>query len=100
MNDINAWGKLGLFAGGVLFGTAGIKVLAGRTARCVYTHATAATLRAKDEVTKTATIKENTEDILADTKKINERMVAESAHKVIEDTAEETPAEPTPAENE
>ena len=74
--------------------------MAGRTAKCSYTHATTATLRAKDEVTKTATIKENTEDILADTKKINERMVAESAHKVIEDTAEEAPAEPTPAGNE
>ena len=98
---MNAWGKLGLFAGGVLFGTAGIKVLAGRTARCVYTHATAATLRAKDEVMKTATtIKENAEDILADAKKINEKIAAESVKEVIEDTAEEAPAESTPAENE
>ena len=33
--------KLGLFAGGVLFGTAGIKILTSRDAKKVYTHATA-----------------------------------------------------------
>ena len=40
--------KLGLFAGGVLFGTAGIKILTSKDAKKVYTHATAAVLRAKD----------------------------------------------------
>lgn len=34
--------KLGLFAGGVLFGTAGIRILSSRDAKKVYTHATAA----------------------------------------------------------
>ena len=41
------WGKLGLFAGGVLFGTAGIKVLSSKDAKKVYTHSTAAALRAR-----------------------------------------------------
>ena len=41
--------KLGLFAGGVLFGTAGIRILSSRDAKKVYTHATAAVLRAKED---------------------------------------------------
>ena len=40
--------KLGLFAAGVLFGTAGIKLLGSRDAKKVYAHTTAAVLRAKD----------------------------------------------------
>lgn len=36
------WGKLGLFAAGVLFGTAGIKILSSKDAKKVYTHTTAA----------------------------------------------------------
>ena len=35
------WKKLGIFAGGVLFGTAGIKVLSSKDAKNVYTHCTA-----------------------------------------------------------
>ena len=35
------WGKLGLFAGGVLFGTAGIRILSSREAKKVYAHTTA-----------------------------------------------------------
>ena len=41
------WGKLGLFAGGVLFGTAGIRMLSSKDAKQVYTQGTAAVLRAK-----------------------------------------------------
>ena len=48
------WKKLGIFAGGVLFGTAGIKVLSSKDAKNVYTHCTAGVLRAKDCVMKTA----------------------------------------------
>ena len=40
------WDKVGLFAGGVLFGTAGLKVLGSDDAKRVYTHTTAAVLRA------------------------------------------------------
>lgn len=38
------WGKVGLFAGGVLFGTAGIKILTSRDAKKVYVFTTAAAL--------------------------------------------------------
>ena len=39
------WAKIGLFAAGVLFGTAGIKVLGSKDAKKVYTETTAAALR-------------------------------------------------------
>ena len=42
------WKKTGVFAAGVLFGTAGIKVLSSKDAKKVYTNCTAAVLRAKD----------------------------------------------------
>lgn len=65
--------KIGLFAAGVLFGTAGIKVLSSRDAKKAYVHGTAAVLRAKESVLKTATIiQENVEDIYAEAKQINE----------------------------
>ena len=47
--------KIGLFAAGVLFGTAGIKLLGSRDAKKVYAHTTAAALRAKEGVMKTVT---------------------------------------------
>ena len=76
--------KLGLFAGGVLFGTAGLKILSSREAKKVYTQATAAALRAKDEVmTKVTTIRENADDILADAKELNDKRAAED--EVIDD---------------
>lgn len=40
--------KTGLFAAGVLFGTAGLKMLGSKDAKKVYAHTTAAVLRAKD----------------------------------------------------
>ena len=81
------WDKLGLFAGGVLFGTAGVKILSSKDAKKAYTHATAAVLRAKECVMTTATtIKENCDDVLADAKEINEQR-AEA--EVVEDTAAE-----------
>ncbi len=65
--------KVGLFAAGVLFGTAGIKVLSSKDARKVYTQCTAAVLRARECVMKTVTnIQENAEDIYAEAKQINE----------------------------
>lgn len=71
------FGKLGLFAGGVLFGTAGIKILSSKDAKMVYTHTTAAALRAKESVMTTVTkVRENADDILADAKAINEQRAA------------------------
>lgn len=40
--------KTGLFAAGVLLGTAGLKMLGSKDAKKVYAHTTAAVLRAKD----------------------------------------------------
>ena len=74
------WKKLGIFAGGVLFGTAGIKVLSSKDAKNVYTHCTAGVLRAKDCVMKTAnTIQENCGDIYAGAKDINEARAQKAA---------------------
>ena len=82
------FGKLGLFAAGFLFGTVGIKVLASREAKKVYTHATALALRAKENVmTTVTTMRENADDILADAKAINEGYAAEA--ETVEDTSAE-----------
>ena len=71
--------KSGLFAAGVLFGTAGIKVLASDDAKKVYTGCTAAVLRAKECVMDTvATVQENAEDIYAEAQQINEERAAEA----------------------
>ena len=85
------WQMLGFglvgFVGGVLFGTVGIKILSSKDAKKVYTHTTAAVLRAKDCAMATAdTVRENAEDILADAKAINEKRAEEAA--VIEDASE------------
>ena len=69
--------KTGIFAAGVLFGTAGIKILSSRDAKKVYTNCTAAVLRAKECVMKTVTnIQENAEDIYAEATQINEERAA------------------------
>ena len=85
------WKKTGLFAAGVAFGTAGIKVLSSDDAKKVYTNCTAAVLRAKDCVMKTATtIQENAEDIYAEAVQINEDRAAQEAACVQEaETAED-----------
>ena len=87
--------KLGLFAAGVLFGTAGIKVLGSKDAKKVYAHTTAAALRAKEGVMKTVTaVREGAEDVYADAKTINERRAEAEAAAVVEDaSAEDAKAE-------
>ena len=92
MWDIFKLKKAGIFAGGVLFGTAGVKILASDDAKKVYTNCTAAVLRAKDCVMKTATtVQENAEDILAEAQQINESRAAKEAEAVYEaEEAEET----------
>ena len=87
--------KIGLFAGGVLFGSAGIKALSSKDAKKVYTQGTAAVLRVKDCRMKTATnVQENAEDILAEAKQINKDREESEAEEVLEAEAfEETLAE-------
>jgi hypothetical protein len=81
--------NFGLFAAGVLFGTAGIKVLSSKDAKKVYTHTTAAVLRTKDSVMETVTtVRENAEDIYADAKAINQQRAQQEADAVIEDASE------------
>ena len=79
-----------MFGYGVLFGTAGIKILRSRDAKTLYTHVTAAVLRAKDCVMQTADdIRCDCQDIYAGAKNINERRAAEEDAEVIEDASEE-----------
>ena len=56
MKDIFDAKKLGIFAGGLLFGTAGLKILSSKDAKKVYTNCAAAVLRARDCVMKTVTM--------------------------------------------
>lgn len=89
-SDID-WKKTGIFAAGVAFGTAGIKVLSSKDAKKVYTSVTAAALRAKDCVMKVAgTIQENAEDIYESAKNINEERAAAAEAAAYADTSEET----------
>ena len=82
--------KLGLFAAGVLFGTAGIKLLGSRDAKKVYAHTTAAALRAKDcMMTKVTAVREGADDIYAEAKAINERRAEAEAAAVVEDASAE-----------
>ena len=77
---------MGIFAAGVLFGTAGIKILSGKDAQKVYTHGTAAALRAKDFCMKTAaTVQENAEDIYAEAVQINEERARQEAEQMFSD---------------
>ena len=87
--------KIAMFAAGVLFGTAGLKVLGSKDACKVYAHTTAAALCAKDSVMTTVTaLREGAEDVYADAKAINERRAEAEAAAVVEDTsAEESKAE-------
>ena len=65
--------KTGIFAAGVLFGTAGIKILSSQDAKkCVMKTAT--------------TIQENAGDIYAEAKAINDER--EAAEEVVDDTVE------------
>ena len=81
--------KIGMFAAGVLFGTAGLKVLGSKDAKKVYAHTTAAALRAKDSVMTTVTARrEGAEDVYADAKAINQQRAQQEADAVIEDASE------------
>ena len=85
--------KTGIFAAGVAFGTAGIKILSSKDAKKVYTNCTAAVLRAKESVMKTATnIQANAEDIYAEAQQINEDRAAAETEEFedVEEVSEET----------
>ena len=93
------WKKTGIFAAGVLFGTAGIKILGSKDAKKVYTNCTAAVLRAKECVMNTVTtVQENAGDIYEEAKNINEERAAAAEAAAFADEAAE--AEDSTAENE
>lgn len=86
---MNLYGKAALFAGGVLFGSAGLKLLASKDAKKVYTHTLAAALRVKESAMGTVTaVQENAADILAAAEDINAKRAAQEA-AVVEDTSAE-----------
>ena len=86
----------GVFAAGVLFGTAGIKLLSSKDAKKVYANCTAAVLRAKDCVMKTVSkVQENAEDIYAEAQQINEEREAKAAVVEDEETEETKETEET-----
>ena len=82
--------KVGMFAAGTLFGTAGIKVLTSKDAKKVYANCTAAVLRAKDCVMDTVTaVQENAEDIYSEAQQINEDRKAQETSYADESQTEE-----------
>ena len=88
------WAKIGLFAGGALFGSAGIEILTSKDAKKLYTQCTAAVLRMKDCTMETVSkVQEQAGDILEDAKAINEARAAKAEAEVIEDAAEAETAE-------
>ena len=89
---MNTYGKIALFVGGTLFGSAGIKLLTSKDAKKAYTHTTAAVLRCREQVMRDVElVQEHCSDILADAKAINEQRAAaaEAAAPIVEDLAAE-----------
>ena len=77
---------LAVFAGGVLFGSAGLKLLTSQDAKKAYIHVAAAALRIKDFVMETVTtVEENAADIVASAKDLN----AQHGETEVEDTSEQ-----------
>ncbi len=76
---------LACFAGGALFGSVGLRLLTSRDAKKVYTHLTAAGLRAQKSVMETVTtVQEEAADILAAAKDINAGREAREAGAEVE----------------
>ena len=77
---MSVYTKLACFAGGALFGSFGVKLLASKDAKKASVHATAAGLRMKDTVMATVTsVQENAADILASARDLNEARIAAEA---------------------
>ena len=89
--------KTGIFAAGVLFGTAGIKILSSKDAKKVYVSCAAAVLRGKECIMRTVSvIQENAEDIYEEALEVNEKRAAEETEFEDESEADENLRE-TPA---
>lgn len=80
MFKMRIYPKLAWFAGGVLLGSVGLKLLSSKEAKKAYTQVAAVGLRVKDSVMKTVTsVQESAGDILASAKDINEKRAAKEA---------------------
>lgn len=91
--------KTGIFAAGVLFGTAGIKILSSKDAKKLYTNCTAAVLRARECVMNVVTnIQENAEDIYAEAQQINEDRAAKDAEEFSDEAEADEDFKETEAE--
>ncbi len=87
---MTTYGKIALFVGGTLFGSAGFKLLGSKDAKKVYAQVTAAALRCKDEVMRNVElVQEGCSDILADAKEINARREKDAAPEIIETEVKE-----------
>ncbi len=81
-------GKIALFLGGTLFGSAGLRILGSRDAKKVYTQVTAAILRGKEQVMRDVElVQEGCSDILADAKALNEVRASDEVTSFIEDSS-------------
>ena len=81
-------GKIAIFVYGALFGSAGLKILASKDARKLYTHLTAAGLRYKQELMRNVDeVQAACSDILADARQINAEREAAEAAAFVEDAA-------------
>ena len=61
--------KSGVFAGGVLFGSLGLKLLASKEAKHVYAKAVATSYKLKDGIdTTVSTVKQHADDVLEEAK--------------------------------
>ena len=81
-----------LFAGGTLFGTAGLKILGSKEAKKIYAHTVAIALRAKDSVMSVVdNVRECSADIIAEANDINEKRMQEMSEIILdaEEEAEE-----------
>jgi len=87
---MTTYGKIALFVGGTLFGSAGFKLLGSKDAKKVYAQVTAAALRCKVEVMRNVElVQEGCSDILADAKEINARREKDAAPEIIETEVKE-----------
>ncbi|EEW36408.1 hypothetical protein HMPREF0444_1756 [Granulicatella adiacens ATCC 49175] len=79
--------KSGVFAGGVLFGSLGLKLLASKEAKHVYAKAVATSYKLKDGIDATvSTVKQHADDVLEEAKDLyaeekNAQLVVETSEK-------------------
>ena len=79
--------KSGVFAGGLLFGSLGLKLLASKEAKHVYAKAVATSYKLKDGIDATvSTVKQHADDVLEEAKDLyaeekNTQLVVETSEK-------------------